>query len=78
MRNVQSFYSFFAKTNHVFNIYMLLNFHCSELDVHNGLFEETVNVIKLTLMVSPKKHSWFFSKMEKSENPCMCFRNFFL
>ena len=54
---------FFAKINH--DIYMLLNFHCSELDVHNGLLEETINVIKLTLMVSPKKHSWFFPKWKK-------------
>ena len=65
MRNVQSFYSFFAKTNHVFNIYMLLNFHCSELDVHNGLFEETVNVIKLTLMVHLKNIYGFYLKWKK-------------
>ena len=32
---------------------------------NNGLFEETVNVFKLTLMALPKKHPWFFSKWKK-------------
>ena len=44
---------------------MLLNFHCSELDVHNGLFEETVNVIKLTLMVHLKNIYGFYLKWKK-------------